>query len=115
MTIDPSKVPPLAHSQVGDVEIVCCLSCCPINWFTRSRTPKEPSSPKGFEPKLAPIAHAIVEEVHRSRASSIASRRPSLANVENSAVGIVEEKKEEVEAKTKAAAEAVMMAGRGSN
>jgi hypothetical protein len=90
MSVDPTKLPPLAQSTVGDVEIVCCLSCCPT-WFGRSRTPKDPSSPPGFNPKLAPVAKAIVEEVHRQRVESNASRRPSVLAV---ATGIVEEKKE---------------------
>jgi len=95
MSVDPTKLPPLAQSTVGDVEIVCCLSCCPT-WFSRARTPKDPSSPPGFNPKLAPVAKAIVEEVHRARAESNASRRPSIIAA---ATGIVEEKGKVEEAK----------------
>ena len=96
MSIDPSKLPPLAQSTIGDVEVVCCLSCCPVTWFTRARSPKGATSPSGFAPKLEPIAKAVLEEVHRARLESNASRRPSIVAA---VTGIVEEKGKVEEAK----------------
>lgn len=111
MSVDPSKLPPLAQSTVGDVEIVCCLSCCPLNWFTRAKTP-QPQSPGGFNPKLEPVAKAIVEEVQRQRAASNASRRPSLVAA---ATGIADAKDEQIAAKVETIASVAIKAGRGAN
>jgi len=57
-----------ATAQARDIEITCCLNCCPT-WWTRARTPKEPTSPPGFadKPHLKPLAEAIVKEVHKQR------------------------------------------------
>lgn len=89
MTVDPSKIPPLAQSTVRDVEIVCCLTCCPVTWFTRAKTP-QPQSPAGFNPRLAPVAKAIAEEVHRQRADSTASRKGSIVAIAESKVVLQE-------------------------
>ena len=110
-TSKPDTIPPLVHSEVGPVDIVCCISCCPVNWFTRAKTPQI-QSPAGFNPKLEPVARAIVEEVHRARAESNASRRPSLVAA---VTGVVEDKKDPVVAKTEAVATTFIRAGRGGN
>lgn len=111
MSVDPSKLPPIAQSTVGDVEIVCCLSCCPLNWFTKAKTP-QPQSPGGFNAKLEPVAKAIVEEVQRQRAASNATRRASLVAA---ATGIAEVKEDPVVAKVETIASVALKAGRGAN
>lgn len=104
-TTKPQTIPPLAQSTVGDVEIVCCLSCCPVQWFTRAKTPMgASSSPKGgFEPTIA-AAKNVVEI--KAKGESAPSRRPSLV----AQVTAVAESKEDTVAKAAAVAAEIISA-----